>query len=75
MDQQTFINILLGSIGAGIGWWVNNMWAMVKMLQQDISALHIKLAENYVPRAELEQKLTRILDTLDEIRDSMRTVK
>lgn len=72
MDQQTLINCLLSGVGAGIAWWVNNVWAMVKAQQQDISNLHIKLAENYVPRAELEARLTRIQDTLDEIRDGLR---
>lgn len=72
MDQQTLINCLLGGVGAGIGWWVNNVWSMVKSQQQDISNLHIELAKNYVPRAELEQKLTRMQDTLDEILRDLR---
>lgn len=67
MDQQTYINFLLGAIGGGIGWWVNNIWAMVKAQQADISRLHVKLAENYVPRAELDARFTRMQDTLDDI--------
>lgn len=30
MDQQTYINFLIGAIGGGIGWWVNNIWATAK---------------------------------------------
>jgi predicted GTPase len=72
MDQQTLINLLLGAIGAGISWWVNSVWAMAKSQQKDISSLHIKLAENYVPRAELEGRLTRIQDRLDEVLEIVR---
>jgi hypothetical protein len=73
MSQQDLINTLMGVIGAGGGWWINTIWGMVKMQQKEISTLHIKLAENYVPRVEIEAKLARILDTLDEIRDHHRS--
>lgn len=72
MDQQALINWLVGGGAAVFGWVVNALWGMVKTLQTDISSLHIELAKNYVPRAELEARLTRIQDTLDEIRDEIR---
>jgi predicted O-methyltransferase YrrM len=72
MDQQTLINWLVCG-GAGVILWVANaLWGMIKTLQTDVSNLHIELARNYVPRAELEQRLTRIQDTLDEIREFQR---
>jgi hypothetical protein len=37
-----------------------------------VSNLHIELAKNYMPRAELEGKLERMQDTLDEIREFQR---
>jgi hypothetical protein len=75
MDQQSFINILLGVAGFCIGWWVNAIWKMVGSMQADISNLHVELAKNYVPRAELEAKLDRILDAVDEIRGELRDKK
>lgn len=72
MDQQTLINWLVGGGAAVFVWVVNRLWRMVETLQTDVSNLHIELAKNYVPRAELEGKLTRIQDTLDEIRDEFR---
>jgi len=68
MDQQTVINILISGVGAGVVWWVNVIWRMLETLQQDISHLHIKLAENYVTKVELN----RILDKLDEIQAELR---
>jgi len=74
MDQQTVINILIGVSGACIAWWVNAMWKMVEALQQDISNLHVELAKNYAPRAEMQATLDRILDAIDDLR-KMRDVK
>jgi hypothetical protein len=78
MEQQ-FVNLLLstiaglfGIVGAGVTWWVNNIWSMVKAQQQDISNLHIKLAEGYVPRAELQDAMNRIFNKLDEIQKEVR---
>jgi hypothetical protein len=72
MDQQSLINWLVAG-GAGVFMWVvNALWSMVKSLQSDVSNLHIELAKNYMPRAELEGKLERMQDTLDEIREFQR---
>jgi hypothetical protein len=61
---------LLAVIVAGVGWWVKNMWQMIQSLQSQVTDLNIKLAENYVPRQELEARLGRILDLLESIRST-----
>jgi hypothetical protein len=75
MDQQTLINVLLGIAGFCIAWWVNKIWGMVTAMQQDISNLHVKLAENYMPRSETNITLSRIFDKLDEIQSEIRGSK
>lgn len=73
MDQQTFnvifgvFSCLLSIIGIGAMWWVNNMWDMLKSQQSQLSDLHINLAANYAPRAELRTVLDKINDKLDDI--------
>lgn len=67
MDSQTLLNVLGAVLLAGVGWWLNNMWAMVKSLQEQISAVHVKLVEHYAPRAELQSTFQRIFEKLDEI--------
>jgi hypothetical protein len=81
MEQQLvnfifgLVMVLLGIIGTGIAWWVNTIWSMVKTQQAEINMLHIKLAENYMPRAELQDTLARIFDKLDEIQRDVREGK
>lgn len=58
---------LLGLVTAGMAWWVKNIWSMVSSQQQQISALNLELARNYVPRAELQSSFERIFNKLDEI--------
>lgn len=67
MESQSLIDVLIGVVIAGLGWWINNMWVMLKSLQEQISGLNIKLSEHYVPRAELQATFDKIFDKLDEI--------
>lgn len=63
--------MLLGIVTAGIGWWVNAIWKMVRDQQRIIAELQVELARNYMPRAELQDTLTRIFDALDATRASL----
>lgn len=81
MDQQ-FFNVLIGVvmalmsiIGACVGWWVNNIWDMVKSLQKQVVDLNLDVSRNYVPRQELQATLERILNKLDELQKEMRNHK
>lgn len=75
MPSQEFFNaviaifgVLAAIIGFCITWWVNNIWSMVKVLQTDVSSLHVELAGSYVKRQELQATFDRIFDALDDIR-------
>lgn len=68
MDQQQVINTLFGVAGFCVAWWVNTLWSMVKSQQEQITAVNLKLAENYVQKAELEKTFNKIFDTMDEIK-------
>lgn len=67
VDATTIISTLLGIVTAFVVWWVRNIWTMVLGQQLQITALHLKLVENYVPRGELQEMFTRIFTKLDEI--------
>jgi preprotein translocase subunit Sec63 len=58
-------------LGAFIAWWVNRLWNMTTTLQKQHSDMAVKLAEGYVPRAELENTFRRLLDSLDDIRKEL----
>lgn len=71
MDSQMLINALAAISIAGIGWWLNNLWQMVKSLQEQISVVHVKLVEHYAPRAEMQATFQRIFEKLDEIQKGL----
>jgi hypothetical protein len=67
MTAQDLLNVAGGILLAGIGWWLNNLWRMVRELQELVSAVHVKLVEHYVPRSELVNTFKQINEKLDEI--------
>lgn len=73
MQAQEILNVLGAILLAGVGWWLNNLWAMVKSLQEQISTVHVKLVENYVPRAEMQDSFDRIFRKLDEIQKELKS--
>lgn len=70
---QFVFNVFVPLIGAGCLWWVNTIWSMTKVLQQQVNELHIELAKNYVPRQELQRTFDRLFTKLDEIQNEMRS--
>lgn len=72
MQPQELLNVLGAVLLAGIGWWLNNLWQMVKSLQEQVSAVHVKLVEHYVPRSELVNTFQRIFEKLDEIQKELK---
>lgn len=72
MQAQDLLNIVGAILLAGVGWWLNNLWQMVKSLQEQVSAVHVKLVEHYVPRSELVNTFQRIFEKLDEIQRELK---
>lgn len=72
MEAQDLLNVVGAVLLAGVGWWLNNLWTMVKSLQEQLSAVHVKLVEQYVPRAEMQATMQRLFEKLDEIQREMR---
>lgn len=68
MDNQQIILTLISVAGFCVAWWVNTIWTDVKAQKKELSDLQIKLLEGYVTKAEAERAMTRLADTMDEIR-------
>jgi ABC-type molybdate transport system ATPase subunit len=75
METQQVVNALFGVVGAGVAWWVNTIWGMVRSQQEQITQLNVKLVESYVPRVELEKTFSRIFDTLEKINEQLTHVR
>lgn len=78
MDYQVLFNILMGIISFVIGlvvimlaWWMKTIWSLIQTQQALIVDLQVKLAQNYIPRQELQNTLRQIFDKLDEIKNEV----
>lgn len=72
--SQDFINIILGSFGALLGFVGKSLWDAVKDLQaadktltEKVNAIEVLVAGKYVTREELTGAIDRITQQLDRI--------
>lgn len=72
MDQYA-INLLIGAVGtlgsilgACATWWINRVWNSMDSLQKQVSELNLRVAQNYVPRVELEKNFERIFKAQED---------
>jgi hypothetical protein len=64
MDWQTVINIGLGAILTGLGWFARELWDAIKELRRDIRSIEKGLPEDYARRDEFR-------DAIKEVRTEM----
>jgi len=75
MEPQVLIWIVDGLLVllAGVGGWLlRQLWDAVKNLQKEIKDLEIKVAKEYVPYDRLKDALEPIMETLSEIKHSLK---
>ena len=78
MSEQDLINVLIGLVLTGFGWFLNNIWAAVKTLQdsdarlaKDMASIQILVAGHYVSKPELESLTRALFKKLDKIEDKL----
>lgn len=54
-----------------LGWWVSNLYAEVRAQAAQITDLKVRLAQDYMTRADIEKSLERIFDKLDQIQKGL----
>jgi len=76
MTVQEFINVVIATAGAVIGWLFKIVWDAIKELQQDAKDTSKQVHEHYVRKDDfrvfeqrIENKLDRILDKLEQKED------
>jgi len=67
MDNQSIINMALGTILLIAGWFARELWVAVKDLKNDIHEIEITLPMNYIRRDEYHDSLREIKDMLYKI--------
>lgn len=84
MESLKAVEVLLGIIVIGLGWWNTTMWAEIKDLRvQDIKAgaemtrLQILIAGNYITREELRDSMREmtlaVTNRIDQLGSTVNT--
>lgn len=60
MDWQTIINIGLGAIIGGLGWFGRELWDAVKELRRDVHKIEMNLPEIYARRDEFREAIKEV---------------
>lgn len=73
---QEYINMGIGVILAGIGWFGRELWGAMKELRAMVHKLEVDLPKTYTPKSDFETMMKkidagfqRIYDKLDEKED------
>ena len=60
MDWQTLINIGGSALLALFGWFARELWDIVKQIKQDLQALEVKIADEYVKKVDINARFDKI---------------
>jgi len=71
MDIQQFLNIVLGTAMAVLGWFARELWSAVKELKADLSKMREDLPKNYVSRDDYREDMRDIKELLNKIFDKL----
>jgi len=71
MENQNFINALIGGGFAILGWFARELWSAVKELKSDLSRLREDLPRTYVARDDYREDIKGIKEMLAKIFDKL----
>ena len=71
MENQNFINALIGGGFAILGWFARELWSAVKELKTDLSRLREDLPKTYVARDDYREDIKGIKEMLAKIFDKL----
>lgn len=66
MDWQHISIGVLGIVCAVLGWLGRELWGAVKDLRKDLDSLRLNIAENYIKRDDLKDRLNEVLQPFRE---------
>lgn len=67
------INGLTAVASALVGWFAKVLWNAVQELKQDLAALRVEIAKDYIPYNRLKDAMEPIMDALSEIKETLKT--
>lgn len=71
MEQQTLINVILGTAMTVCGWFARELWAAVKDLKTDLAKLREEIPKIYVQRDDYREDMRDIKEMFNKIMDKL----
>lgn len=71
METQVFLNFLLGTISAVLGWFARELWTAVQVLKEDVYKLREEIAKDYMPKDEFQSFKDELFFALRRIEDKL----
>ena len=73
MQDQTIINIIIGTALSVLGWFARQLWDAVQDLKDDMQRIEVELPSHYVRKDELEVRFDKIENMLQRIFEKLDT--
>lgn len=71
METQTLLDILAGTVIAGIGWFARQLFYAIEELRRNVQTLEIQLPIQYLRKDEFDARMTRIENMLERISEKL----
>ena len=71
MELQSLLNIGVGVILAGIGWFSRQIWEAVNELRKNVHEIEVDLPKSYVRKDEFSESVKEIKAMLEKIFDRL----
>lgn len=71
MLEPSFLSMALSCVSAVMGWFLRELWVMVKEMKKDIGDLEVHVSANFVRRDELKDLKNEIINHLLRIEDKL----
>ena len=71
MEWQTLINIGGSALLALFGWFARELWDIVNKIKDDLQNLEVKIADEYVKKADINARFDKIEVILGKIFDKL----
>ena len=73
MNDQTIINIIIGTALSVLGWFARQLWDAVQDLKEDMQKIEVELPTHYSRKDEIEAKFDKLEVMLQRIFEKLDT--
>jgi hypothetical protein len=71
MEMQQIINILIGIVMSGLGWFGKALWDAVNEMRTNVHKIEVDLPANYIRKDEFKSEIKEVKDILGKIFDRL----